>query len=147
MKRHVYNVIALMVMVGSMALAAQAQSSGRVQLIANIPFDFQVGNKKLPAGEYTVVQVNPASDNAVVQLRSKDGSASALVQMSAAMGRAEKSAKLIFNRYGDNYFFAQAWIDGDQNGLQAATPRSERAIMLGLSGIKTREEAIALTRR
>jgi hypothetical protein len=147
MKRQVYNIIALVVLVGSMALAAQAQASGRTQLTANIPFDFYAGNKKLPAGEYTVVQVNPASDNAILQLQSRDGSASALVQMTATMGRAEKSAKLIFNRYGDNYFFAQVWIDGDRNGLQAATPRSERVIARQLSGIKAREEAIALTRR
>jgi hypothetical protein len=134
-------------MVGSMALAAQAQSSGRTQLTANIPFDFHVGSRKLPAGEYTIVQVNPASANAVLQLRSKDSSAGALVQMSATIGRAGKSATLIFNRYGDNYFFAQAWIDGDRNGLQAPTPRSERVIVRELSGIKAREEAIALTRR
>ena len=66
MKRQAYIVMAMFVLVGSMAVAAQAQSSGHTQLIANIPFAFSVGNKTLPAGEYTVVQVNPASDHAVL---------------------------------------------------------------------------------
>jgi hypothetical protein len=147
MKRKVYNAIALVVLIGSTALAAQAQSSGRTQLIANIPFDFNVGNKNLPAGEYTLVQVNPTSDKAVLQIRSRDGSAGVLVQMTATRGPAEKSAKLIFNRYGDNYFFAQAWIDGDRDGLQAPAPRSERDRERRLAGVKAHEEAIALTRR
>jgi len=146
MKRRAYTVIGLVVLIGSMALATQAQSVGRT-MFANIPFDFSVGNKKLPAGDYTVVQVNPASDQAVLQLRSKDGRGSAMVQMSATIGRAEKSARLVFNRYGDNYFFSQAWVDGDRNGLQAPAPRSERAIVNELTGIKAHAEAIALTRQ
>lgn len=146
MKRQAYTVIALVVLIGSMALAAQAQSVGRT-MCANIPFDFSVGNKKLPAGEYTVVQVNPASDQAVLQLRSKDGKAGAMVQMSTTIGRAEQSARLVFNRYGDNYFFAQAWIDGDRNGLQAPTPRSERAIVSELAGARAHAEVISLARR
>ena len=145
MKRRAYTVIGLVVLIGSMALATQAQSVRRT-MFANIPFDFSVGNKKLPAGDYTVVQVNPASDQAVLQPRSKDGRGSAMVQMSATIGRAEKSARLVFNRYGDNYFFSQAWVDGDRNGLQAPAPRSERAIVNESAGIKAHSEAIALTR-
>jgi hypothetical protein len=48
---------------------AQAQTGSRTQLIAKIPFQFNVGNKSMPAGEYTVSQVNPSSDRAVRQLR------------------------------------------------------------------------------
>ena len=64
MKKQAYTMIALLVLVGSMAVAAQAQTSGHTKLISNIPFEFNVGNTTLPAGEYTVAQVNPASDHA-----------------------------------------------------------------------------------
>jgi hypothetical protein len=147
MKRQAYIVMAMFVLVGSMAVAAQAQSSGHTQLIANIPFAFSVGNKTLPAGEYTVVQVNPASDHAVLQLRSRYGSASVMVQMNATIGRATENARLVFDRYGDRYFFAQAWVDGDRNGLQAPKPRAERFIERELAGIKAGTETIALTTR
>src|SRR2546427_11378738 len=107
MKRQAYPMIAMIILVGSMAVAAQAQTGSRTQLIANIPFDFSVGNKTLPAGEYTVRQINPSSDHAVLQLRSQDGKASAMVQMNAVIDktRSQETASLIFNRYGNRYFF------------------------------------------
>jgi hypothetical protein len=147
MKKQAYTMIAMIVLVGSMAVAARAQTSGRTQLIANIPFQFNVGNKTLPAGEYTVAQVNPASDHAVLQLRSRDGSASAMVQMGSVIGKAQESAKLILNRYGNQYFFAQAWVDGDNTGLQAPKSRAERNIERELAGMKPKSEAVALTVR
>ena len=145
MKKQAYTMIAMIVLVGSLAVAAQAQTSGRTQLVASIPFEFSVGNRTLPAGEYTVRQVNPASDHAVLQLRSRDGRASAMVQMDSVMGKAQESAKLIFNRYGNKYFFAQAWVDGENSGLQASKSRAERATGRELAGIKMATESVALT--
>ncbi len=147
MKKQAYTTIAMIVLVGSMAVAAQAQTSGRTQLIANIPFEFSVGGKTLPAGEYTVSQVNPTSDHAVLQLRSKDGSAGAMVQMNSVIGKTQENAKLIFNRYGNQYFFAQAWVDGNNTGLQAPKSRAERNIEVELSGINAKTERIALRRK
>jgi hypothetical protein len=143
MKKQAYTMIAMIVLVGSMAVAAQAQTSGHTQLIANIPFDFNVGTKTLPAGEYTIVQVNPASGSAVLQLRSKDGSGSAMVQMNPVMGKASDSAHLVFHRYGNQYFFSQSWIDGEGSGLQAPKPRVERE----LASIKATNETVAMTAR
>jgi hypothetical protein len=79
--------IALMVLVGLMAVAAQAQTGSRTQLVANIPFQFNVGDKAMPAGEYTVSQVNPSSDHAVLQLRSKDGKNTMMIQMTNMIGK------------------------------------------------------------
>jgi membrane-bound ClpP family serine protease len=87
MKRHAYMMIALMVLVGLMAVAAQAQTGSRTQLVANIPFQFNVGDKAMPAGEYTVSQVNPSSDHAVLQLRSKDGKNTMMIQMTNMIGK------------------------------------------------------------
>ena len=147
MKKQAYTMIAMIVLVGSMAVAVRAQTSGRTRLIANIPFQFNVGNKTLPAGEYTVTQVNAASDNAVLQLRSKDGRASAMLQMICVIGKTQEGAKLIFNRYGNQSFFAQAWVDGDNTGLQAPKSGTERAAKRELAGIKAKTETVALRNR
>ena len=147
MKRQTYTMIAMIILVGSMAVAARAQTSGRTELIANIPFEFSVGNKILPAGEYTVTQVNPASDRAVLQLRSRDGSGGAMIQMDSVIGKAQESAKLIFHRHGDQYFFAQAWVDGDNSGLEAPKSRAERAAESELAGIKQAETVALAARR
>jgi hypothetical protein len=115
-----------MVLVGLMAVAAQAQTGSRTQLVANIPFQFNVGDKAMPAGAYTVSQVNPSSDHAVLQLRSKDGK-SVMIQMTNMIGKANESARLVFNRYGSDSYFAEAWIPSDGNGLQAPRSKGERA--------------------
>ena len=147
MKKQAYTMIALLVLVGSMAVAAQAQTSGRRQLIANIPFQFNVGNTTLPAGEYSVRLVNPNSDHAVLQLRDRVGNAGAIIQVDSVIGKAQESAKLTFHRYGNKYFFAQAWIDGDNTGMQAPKSKAERAAESELAGLQSKTETVALRAR
>jgi hypothetical protein len=145
MKKTAYTLIALLVLVGSMAVAAHAQNNGR-RLVATIPFQFNVGDKTLPAGEYTVAQINPSSDRAVLQLRSKDGS-SPMIQMNTVIGRAPEQAKLVFNRYGNQHYFAAAWIDGDANGLQALKSSAERATQRELAALTVASETVVVAAR
>ena len=142
MKKQAYTMIAMVVLVSSLAVAAKAQTNGRIALIANIPFQFNVGNKTLPAGEYTVQSIGDESSNVVLRMQSRDGKQSMMLQMSTVEGRAKESAKLIFNRYGDHYFFAQAWVVGDNTGLQAPKTSAERAAERELAGIRAKTEAI-----
>ncbi len=144
MKKQAYTMIAMIVLVGSMAVAAQAQTSGRTQLSANIPFQFSVGNKTLPAGKYLLQSVGAESANVVVKIMSRDGKASAMLQMAGVEGKREESAKLTFRRYGNKYFFAEAWVDGESSGLQAPKSRSERTVERELAGIKPKTETVAL---
>src|SRR5437867_6127349 len=126
MKRQAYTMIAMIVLVGSMAFAAKAQTSGRVQLIANIPFEFNINDKTLPAGEYRVQPVDSTSQ--VLMIQSNDRKESAIVLMTSVTGKAQEQAKLIFHRYGNHYFLAQVWVDGETEGLQAQKSRGERAL-------------------
>lgn len=139
-----YTMIALMVLVGSMAVAAQAQTASRTQLVADIPFQFNVGNQTMPAGEYTVKQVNPSSDHAVLQLRAKDGSRTVMIQMNNVIGKAKEGSQLIFNHLGGEYYFAQTWISGEGTGWQASTSKAERSARTELAGMKPSTEMVAL---
>lgn len=120
--------IALIIVCGFLALNAQAQTSGPQKLRATIPFSFNVGDKTLPAGVYTVAVVNPSSDREVLQIRSVDGHASAIIQTTQMRGSIADQAKLMFRRYGDHYFFAQAQMASDATKLVAARSRAERSI-------------------
>jgi hypothetical protein len=62
-------------------------------------------------------------------------------------GKAKESALLIFNRYGSQYFFAEAWVDGNNTGLQALRSRAERVAQRELAGIKPATDTVALKRR
>jgi hypothetical protein len=146
MKKTLYTMIALLVLIGGMAVAAQAQTGSRTQLIARIPFDFNVGNKSMPAGEYTVRQVNPSSDRAVLQLSNHNGEATVMIQMNPVIARGkQETASLTFNRYGNQYFFAQAWMPGN-DGLAANKSAAERGVQKEMAGIRARTETVALSR-
>ena len=147
MKRHVYTMIALIVLVGSMAVAAQAQTGGRTQLVASIPFQFNVGDKAMPAGEYTITQVNPSSDHAVLQLRAKNCSSSVMMQMDNVIGKAREGSRLVFNCLGDEYYFSQAWMSGDDTGWQAPKSKAERRARQELAGMKPSTKTVALRLR
>jgi len=146
MKKTAYTMIALLVLIGGMAVAAQAQTGSRTQLIAKIPFQFNVGNKSMPAGEYTVSQVNPSSDRAVLQLINRNGKATVMIQMNAVIARGRHEANLTFSQYGNQYFFAQAWMPGN-DGLAANKSSAERGTQKEMGGIKGRVETVALRSR
>lgn len=147
MKKQVY-ITAIMLLLAMIGLSsAKAQTVSNQQLIANIPFEFSVGGKTLPAGEYTVRCTNPASDRKVLQLTSKDGHASVLVQTNSVIGRTNERAKLVFNRYGDRYFFSQAWLPADNTGLQAPKSGYEKRIARELAGSRPSRESVAVSAR
>ena len=143
---YITAIVILLVTVSGLA-TAKAQTGSKQQLIANIPFEFSVGGKTLPAGEYTVRCTNAASDRKVLQLTSKDGQASVLVQTNSVIGKTDENAKLVFNRYGDRYFFSQAWLAADNIGMQAPKSRNERAIEKELASGKRSTEKVALSRQ
>lgn len=139
-----YTMIALMVLVGSVAVAAQAQTASPAQLVASIPFQFNVGDKAMPAGDYTIRQVNPSSDQTILQLRAKNGSRTVMIQMDNVIGRAHEGSQLIFNRLGSEYYFSQAWMSGDETGWQAPKSKAERSVRPELAEMKSSTETVAL---
>ena len=148
MKKKAYTLIAMIVFVGALAVAAHAQTNSRIALIANIPFQFSIGNKSLPAGEYTVRSMSDASCTVVLWIQSRDGKTGAMLQTSTVEGKTQKRSSLIFHRYGSRYFFAQAWVDGDRVGLEAQKSSAERGAERELVAIKMATgSAVVIARR
>jgi hypothetical protein len=109
MRNELLKGFAMLVLVVALAAATAAattpaQSANRV--VANIPFEFSVGYKTMPAGEYQIRIVNSANDALLIQ--SADSKTSAL-RLSEATERQKnnKHAKLVFHRYGERYFLAE----------------------------------------
>jgi hypothetical protein len=149
MKKQAY-MIATMILLTTVAglTTAKAQTNSSTELRAKIPFEFSVANTTMPAGEYSVRCTNATSDMKVLQLRSRDGRTAVMVLTSSVIGKIQDSAKLVFNRYGDHYFFAQAWLPADGIGMQASKSRSEKQFARELAREKrTTETVVATTRR
>ena len=127
MKRHLLILVAIIILAGAFTVSTQAQSAGAQTVVANIPFAFNVGNTNLPAGKYTITVLNPSSDRKVLRIRSTSGRSAAITQTTNVIGNASDDTKLVFHRYGNSYFFAQAQMAGETTGLAAPKSSAERA--------------------
>lgn len=132
MTRHVRTAIAIMFIYGVLAVAAEAQTISSQTIRASVPFAFNVGQKNLPAGVYTVSILNPSSDRKALQIRSEDGRVSAIIQTVGVDASLDDNAKLVFRRYGDRYFFAEARMAGDSTSLATSKTRAERSAQQAL---------------
>jgi hypothetical protein len=121
----VLSVFALTIFAGN----AHAQIVG--DLDADIPFQFHVGNKELPAGKYRIHMVNN-SDLTAMEIISADDSTSALfrVQETDANSAPTKS-ELIFNKYGNRYFLAELFDEGNPSGSELIESAYEKQISKG----------------
>ena len=127
MKRCLNILTAILILVGAFTASAQGQTSSTPRVIARIPFAFNVGKTKLPAGKYTFSAINPSSDRKILQIRSSDGRLSAMILTTNVIGLASDNAKLVFHRYDNRYFFARAQMAGDSISLAAVKSDLERA--------------------
>jgi hypothetical protein len=145
MKKQLYMVITIIALLTVAGLSnANAQTPSNVEVKANIPFAFSVGNKTMPAGEYTVSCTNPNSSIKVLLIRSSDKPESALVITQSIVGKTQDDAKLVFYRYGDRYFFAQVWLPSDSIGMQAPKSRSEKQMARELAANSLSKKTIAI---
>ena len=127
MSKKVYIVIASLILVGTFSIAAQAQARSRQELKVNVPFAFNVGNTSLPAGEYRVRIVNPASDRSVLQIASANGT-KIMVLTNDIKGESNTNAKLAFRHYGNQYFLSQVWMAAEPIGLATRHSRVEKEL-------------------
>jgi hypothetical protein len=103
---------------------AHAQIIGEIE--ANIPFQFHAGNAKLPAGKY-MIRMLDNSNLTVMEITSADGSTSALFDVREAEANAAPAkTELIFNKYGDRYFLAKLFDEGDPSGSTVDQSRYEK---------------------
>ena len=127
------SLLSAMLLVASVA-SAQGQSLAN-RITANIPFDFSVGEKKLPAGKYSISRLNDTIGDAVLSFTDEDGHAKAIRLSSPAQrSRADNKATLVFHHYGDQYFLFQVWPAGATTGRQLPRSRSEREIRTNPAG-------------
>lgn len=93
------------------ATTAFAQQIENRQLMkVNIPFQFMVGERAYPAGEYLVTSVIPER---TLRISSAAGNLAAFVTVEPLYAqRPSASNHLVFNRYGNSYFLEEVWIAG-----------------------------------
>ena len=107
------------------ALACAGLNAQNLDIRANIPFEFQAGDKLMPAGEYSVHE-----QGVFVILRTLDGGKQAVALMTnGARGTdPSRAARLDFNRYGDAYFLTTIWSPFSVEGRQIPQTSREKEL-------------------
>ena len=145
MKKQMFMLAASVVVLVTMAAVTTTQAQTTNQFTADIPFDFHVGGEKFPAGEYTIRCLNPSSDVKVLQLRKTNGESSVMLHTNSIIGRINRNSRLVFNRYGNQYFLSQAWLVSESLGMQAVKSRQEKATAKEMARLSYKPEMVALT--
>jgi hypothetical protein len=142
MKKELLKGLTMFVLVTVFALAtavvsAKAQSANRV--VATIPFEFSVGYKPMPAGDYSVQSVSTSIS--ALMIKSADGKTAA-VRLSNETGRSKNTeARLVFHRYGERYFLVEVWNGTDSTGRRLLKSKEESAIENELASLPSKGDS------
>lgn len=145
MKRYFYIPLTVVILAGALATSVQAQSGNSQRIVANIPFTFNVGKTNLPAGRYTIAVLNPTSDRRILQIRSTNGRSSAMIMTNGVIGNASEHSKLVFERDGDRYYFAQAQMAGDATSLAAVRAKTHGVAKPRLDTVAKKKSLVVIT--
>jgi hypothetical protein len=126
MKKQAFRILTMFGLLLTLTAASVNAQSKRSTI--NIPFSFTVGQKTLPAGEYTV-EPNRKDSNSFWLIQSVKGNDSVLFTTSSVWtSENQENTRLVFNDYDGQYFLSQIWNAGDNTGRELQIPRLERQL-------------------
>jgi hypothetical protein len=130
----------LLIMLGLLLLMAAPAVAQSTDLVAEIPFDFTVCREQMPAGKYHVRPITSANRNLLI-VRSEDNrSVEIICTQDVQSEKAAATGKLIFNRYGDQYFLSEMWMPGLKTGSQLVKSEKEEALLREMKVVKKAEK-------
>ncbi len=116
--KNIRSILTVLVALLTMATAAQAQHT---KVSANIPFNFVVGDRAYPAGEYSFT-----NSGVVLQITNAEHTGMGLLLSQACQSaRPSETTKLVFQKMGAYYFLQQIWVAGNSSGRELPTSRTE----------------------
>ena len=121
MKRTALAIFAL----ASLVTAGSAVAQGHA-VKATVPFDFAVGNSHLPAGTYTISSADDRSSTELV-IRSNSGKV-AILTTAYADGKQSNTGKLVFDKYGDQYFMREILCSNADMDLALPVSKAEKKV-------------------
>ena len=128
MKKNIINVAVTLVFLLTLGgVTCQAQTSNN-QFRSYIPFQFNVGERKLPAGKYIIERINRLTNQEILVVRNVNTGRSMFVPVSTTEGKREEMAQLVFHRYGEISYLAQLKGVEPNLRLELHESHSERAL-------------------
>lgn len=139
--KYVQRAIALTGLVLLVSVSSVFAQTDR-QTVVNIPFNFTVGEKALPAGKYLVRRNRTDSDIVWVIQNSRSGEVAMLLTNSVHSTKTQGNAKFVFHKYDDAYFLSEFWAAGTNTGREIPASSRERALTKTVAVAQTVEVLI-----
>ncbi len=123
------QVMFAIVLVGVLALSAAAADW---KMHVNVPFEFQIGEARLPAGLYTISRYN---SNGVLQITGENGKAT-MFAMTRPVGTGKIEApRAVFHVFGDRYYLSQVRLTTGYTG-QLPQSKAETEYLASKRGVR-----------
>jgi len=136
MKHANWLVVMTLVVLSGMAAA---QLIGSTKVVAQVPFEFMVANKIVPAGECAVQAFT--MDGKTLVIRNTEAKVALLSTSSQSEGKQEASHyALVFKRYGDRYFLSGIKLQG--SNITYRLPESKVEAELRAQNASATEETL-----
>jgi len=130
--KYIKRAIALTGLVLLMTVSSVFAQSDR-QTVVNIPFNFTVGGKALPAGKY-LIRRNRRDSETVWVIQAKDGGETAMLLTRPVQSKDNQDvAKFVFRQYDDLYILTEFWTAGTNSGREIQVTDQERALTKALA--------------
>jgi hypothetical protein len=97
------------------------------EMRVNVPFAFQSGSQRMPAGVYRVT----IESQHLILLRGD--STSGFVHTNPQIGKPAAKDKLVFQRYGNQYFLREVWASQSDTGEKCVKTKLEREVEIAQS--------------
>lgn len=112
------------VLVSFLTVAAQVGSAQTVGLRVGIPFQFNVGDKVLPAGQYLIL----APQGGTLRILGPNGAAALAVTNEVSGQRPDGPGLVDFNCYGQRCFLSQFWTERSETGKEVIKSAMEKEL-------------------
>jgi hypothetical protein len=124
LKKQILSIVATLTLIIPMAIIGFAGLRARVS--ADVPFDFMIGNKEFKAGKYSIGRITSIGTSETLILRADDNRETFNFNTNNVYGKGEPSAKLVFHRYGNQYFLAQVFDGESELGSALLKSKAEQ---------------------
>jgi hypothetical protein len=140
------RILSSLAVLGLVLVLAAPLAAQTTRLVANIPFEFVAGRTTLPAGGY---ELDGGIIRGVVRIWSDEATTSWLVlshPLAAPLGGVRLSPRLVFHRYGNQYFLSEIWSGFGSSGRMIPPGNVERALSES-AAFRTPEKVVVLLAR
>lgn len=104
------------------------------EMMVKVPFAFNTGSQHLPAGVY---RLNIESEHLILLRGPKGGG---YVTGNPEISRTVSRAKLVFRRYGDQYFLREVWSGGSNTGIECVKGKQEKEAQIAANSAPSLHE-------